>query len=322
MLSKTKFLLPVLAGALVLQACNKNNDEFYTTADGLTYKIFEQNEKGEYENKGKVAPEDSTGAKIGEVVTMHMSYKNAEDSLLFDSRTQGMGMPIMIPVMEPSFKGSLEQALMMMSPGDSGVFKVNADSLFAKTFGQPMPPFIKPGTNLTFFIKAEKVQSREQAMVDQQKMMEEQMKQAQVRAEKQLKVDDKKIQEYLKEKNLGEAQKTESGVYYVVTQPGKGAQAAAGDQVTVHYTLTHLDGKELESSRNNPMNNNEPFKFTLGQGQVIKGWDDAIQQLKEGSKATLLVPSTLAYGEQDRGPDMPANSILRFDIELMDVEKQ
>ncbi|ARS37305.1 FKBP-type peptidyl-prolyl cis-trans isomerase [Pontibacter actiniarum] len=320
MLSKTKFLLPVLAGVLALQACNNNNDEFYTTADGLTYKIFEQKENGEYENKGKVAPEDSTGAKIGQVVTMHMSYKNAEDSVLFDSRKQGM--PIMIPVMEPSFKGSLEQALMMLSPGDSGVFKVNADSLFAKTFGQPMPPFIKPGSDLTFFIKAEKVQSREQAMVDQQQMMQEQMQQAQVRAEKQLKVDDEKIQQYLKEQNLPNAQKTESGVYYVVTEPGKGPQASAGDQVTVHYTLTHLDGKELESSRNNPMNNNQPFQFTLGQGQVIKGWDDAIQQLKEGSKATLLVPSPLAYGEQERGPDMPANSILRFDIELMNVEKQ
>lgn len=320
MLSKAKFLLPLLAGAVVLQACNKNNDEFYTSENGLTYKIFEQQEGGEYENRGEIAADDTTGAKIGQVVTMHMSYKNAEDSLLFDSREQGM--PIMIPVMEPTFKGSLENALMLMHPGDSGVFKINADSLFAKTFGQPLPPFIKSGSQLTFFIKAEKIQSREQAMVDQQKMMEEQMQQAQVRAEKQLQVDDQKIQDYLKDKNLGEAQKTESGVYYVVTQPGKGPQASAGDQVTVHYTLTHLDGKELESSRNNPMNNNQPFKFTLGQGQVIKGWDDAIQQLKKGSKATLIVPSPLAYGEQARGPEMPANSILRFDIELMDVEKQ
>ncbi|GHA69060.1 FKBP-type peptidyl-prolyl cis-trans isomerase [Pontibacter akesuensis] len=322
MLSKTKFLLPVLAGALLLQGCNKNNDEFYTTADGLTYKIFEQNEDGEYENKGEVAAEDTTGAKIGQVVTMHMSYKNDADSLLFDSRTQGAGMPIMIPVMEPSFKGSLENALMMLSPGDSGVFKVNADSLFAKTFGQPMPPFIKPGSNLTFFLKAEKVQSREQAMIDQQKMFEEQMKQSQVRATEQLKIDDAIILKYLQEKSLPNAQKTESGVYYVVTEEGKGPQANAGDQVTVHYVLTHLDGKQLESSRENAMNNNEPFKFVLGQGQVIKGWDDAIQQLKEGSKATLLIPSTLAYGEQERGPDMPANSILRFDIELLDVEKQ
>ncbi|GAA4433993.1 hypothetical protein GCM10023188_24410 [Pontibacter saemangeumensis] len=320
MLSKTKFLLPVVAGALLLQGCDKNKDQFYTTADGLTYKIYEQTEDGEYENKGEVAPADSTGAKIGQVVTMQMSYQNAEDSVLFDSRTQKQ--PVMIPVMEPTFKGSLEQALMMLSPGDSGVFKVNADSLFAKTFAQPMPPFIKPGSQLTFFIKAEKVQSKEEAMVDQQKMMEQQMKDAQAHAAEQIKIDDQKIQEYIKENNLENVQKTESGVYYVVQEPGKGPQAATGDLVSVHYKLSFLDGKEVENSRSNPMGNGEPFQFPLGQGRVIKGWDDAIQQLKEGSKATLLVPSTLAYGEQDRGPDMPANSILRFDVELVDVEKQ
>jgi len=319
MLAKTKFLLPVLAaGALMLQSCNKNKDEFYTTAEGLTYKIYEKNAEGNYENKGEVSPQDTSGAKIGQVVTMQMSYKNAEDSLLFDSRTQNQ--PIMIPVMEPTFKGSLEQALMMLSPGDSGVFKVSADSLFAKTFGQPLPPFIKPGSQLTFFIKAEKVQSKEAAIADQQKMFEKQMQEAQVRAEKQLKVDDQKIQQYIKEKNLQNVQKTQSGVYYVVTQPGKGPQAKAGNNVTVHYDLTALDGRKIESSRNNPMSGGEPFTFTLGQGQVIRGWDEAIQQLQEGSKATLLVPSPLAYGDQDRGPDMPANSILRFDIELVDVK--
>lgn len=320
MLSKTKFLLPIIAGAFLLQGCNNNNDEFYTTDDGLTYKIYERTEDGEYRNKGKVSPEDTTGAKIGQVVTMQMSYKNADDSLLFDSRTQDQ--PVMIPVMEPTFKGSLEHALMMLSPGDSGVFKVSADSLFAKTFAQPMPPFIKPGSHLTFFIKAEKVQSREQAMADQQKMFEQQMQEAQARASEQIKVDDKKIQEYIQQNNLQNVQKTESGVYYVVKEPGKGPQASVGDQVSVHYKLSHLDGKELESSRNNPMANGEPFKFTLGQGQVIKGWDEAIQKLQEGSEATLLIPSTLAYGEQDRGPDMPANSILRFDVELVDVQKQ
>ncbi|MCC9137083.1 FKBP-type peptidyl-prolyl cis-trans isomerase [Pontibacter silvestris] len=320
MLSKTKFLLPLVAGAMLLQSCNnKANDEFHTRPDGLSYKIYEMNEDGEYENKGEVAADDSTGAKIGQVVTLNMSYKNADDSLLFNSRDQKF--PIMIPVMEPSFKGSLEDALTMLSAGDSAVFKINADSLFAKTFGQPMPPFIKPGSHLTFFVKAEKVQSREEAIADQQKMMEEQMKEAQAHAENQIKVDDEKIQAYIKEQNLQNVQKTSSGVYYAVTEAGNGPQASAGDQVSVHYKLSFLDGKEVESSRDNPMSGGEPFKFTLGQGQVIKGWDEGISQLKEGSKAILLIPSPLAYGDQDRGTQMPANSILRFDVELLDVNK-
>ncbi|WP_162427804.1 FKBP-type peptidyl-prolyl cis-trans isomerase [Pontibacter pudoricolor] len=318
MLSKIKFLLPVVAGALMVQACNKNNDEFYTSADGLTYKIFEKNDKGEYANKGEVNAADSTGAKIGQVVTFHWAIKNAEDSTFADTRTQGPKMPIVLPLMQPTMKGGLENALSMMSPGDSGVFKINADTLFAKTFGQPLPPFIKPGSQLTFFINMEKVQSKADAEADYAKMMEEQMQKARANAEQQLKTDDAKIQAYIKENNLQNVKKTDSGVYYVVTKEGKGPQAKAGNEVAVHYKGSFLDGKEFESSRNNPTG--EPFKFTLGQQMVIKGWDDAIVNLKEGSEAILLIPSPLAYGDQDRGPSMPANSILRFDVELMDVK--
>ncbi|OKL38943.1 FKBP-type peptidyl-prolyl cis-trans isomerase [Pontibacter flavimaris] len=322
MLFKTKFLLPVLAGALVLQGCNKNNDEFYKTADGLTYKIFENNDKGEYENKGKVAPEDSTGAKIGEFVAFHWQMVNSEDSIFVDTREQVPGLPRIIPVMEPTMKGGLENAFMMLSAGDSGVFKLNADTLFAKTFGQPLPAFVKPGSEITFRIKAERVMNQAEAETYQQELMQRYMEESKVRAEKQIKVDDEAIQKYLKEQNLENAQKTESGVYYVVTEQGKGEKPVAGDVVAVHYKGTRLDGKEFDSSYNNPMSGGEPIRFPLGQGRVIQGWDDAIAELNKGSKAILLIPSPLAYGEQAPSADIPANSILRFDVELVDVEKQ
>lgn len=305
----------------MLQGCNKGDkDGFYKTDDGLLYKIFEKTEDGDYEDKGKIAATDTTGARVGEVMTFHWQIKNGADSVFADTRTQGPGMPIVLPLMEPSMKGGLENALAMMSAGDSGVFKINADSLFANSFQQPLPPFIKPGSMITFFISVDKVQSRTEAEADYMKMMEKQMQEAQTKAAGQTKVDDAKIQEYIKKNNLGNVQKTESGVYYKVVQEGKGPQAKAGSDVSVHYVLSFLNGKELESSRKNPNGNGEPFTFTLGQGQVIKGWDEGIAQLKEGSKAILLVPSPLAYGDQDRGPDMPANSVLRFDVELVDVK--
>lgn len=321
MLSKIKLLLPVLAGVLMLQGCNKGDkDGFYKTEDGLMYKIFEQTEDGEYEDAGEIAATDTSGARIGEVMTFHWQIKNGEDSVFADTRTQGPGMPIVLPLMEPSMKGGLENALAMMSPGDSGVFKINADSLFANSFQQPLPPFINPGSMITFHISVDKVQSRTEAEADYMKMMEEQMKEAQTKAAGQIKVDDAKLQTYIKENNLTDVKKTDSGIYYKVTQEGKGPQAKAGDEVSVHYTLSFLNGKQLETSIDNPNTKGEPFTFTLGQGQVIKGWDEGIAQLKEGSKAILLVPSPLAYGDQERGPDMPANSILRFDVELVDVK--
>jgi FKBP-type peptidyl-prolyl cis-trans isomerase FkpA len=209
----------------------------------------------------------------------------------------------------------------MMRAGDSGVFKINSDSLFAKTFGQPMPPFIKPGSHMTFYLKAEKIQSKEEAIADQQKMFEQQQEAAMAQAAEQMKVDDARIQEYIKEKGLKNVQKTDAGVYYTVTQPGKGPKAKAGDNVSVHYKLSFLDGKELESSYDNPMSGGQPFRFPLGQGQVIQGWDDGIAQLNKGSKAILLIPSPLAYGDQARGEQMPANSILRFDVELVDINQ-
>jgi len=132
--------------------------------------------------------------------------------------------------------------------------------------------------------------------------------------EKQNKTDDAVIQKYIKEKGM-QPQKTNSGLYYVITQPGNGPKAEAGKMVAVNYTGTTLDGKEFDSSKKQ----GRPIEFPLGQSAVIRGWDEGIALLNKGSKATLLIPSTMAYGPQD-SPDIPANSVLRFDVELVDVK--
>jgi FKBP-type peptidyl-prolyl cis-trans isomerase len=103
----------------------------------------------------------------------------------------------------------------------------------------------------------------------------------------------------------------------VINKKGKGKQAQAGNTVSVHYTGTTLDGNVFDSSRKD---DREPLSFPLGRGAVIQGWDEGIAALREGDEAVLLIPSPLAYGEEARGPDMPANSILRFDVALLDVQ--
>ncbi|GEO05322.1 hypothetical protein AAE02nite_29860 [Adhaeribacter aerolatus] len=305
MLTKTKFLLPVLAGLFAFQACDKGGS-FKKSESGLEYKLFSQTKDGKYEAKEFPSLKDSTKLnKEGQIVRLHMKYITAKDSVLLDSRQKGM--PFWIPVMKPSFKGGLEEAFAALTPGDSGVFKVNADSLFAKTFQQPLPKFIEKGSTLTFFIKSEKVMDQQEAMMDQQTAMMSFM-------EKQNKSDDAVIQKYIKEKGL-QPQKTNSGLYYVVTQEGNGTKAEPGKLVAVNYTGTTLDGKEFDSSKKN----GKPIEFPLGQGAVIRGWDEGIALLKEGGKATFLIPSTMAYGPQE-SPGIPANSVLRFDVELVDVK--
>lgn len=96
---------------------------------------------------------------------------------------------------------------------------------------------------------------------------------------------------------------------------GKGAEAVAGKVVTVHYTGVLTNGTKFDSSKDR----NEPFKFLLGKGQVIKGWDQGVAGMKVGGKRKLTIPPELGYGAQNVGP-IPANSTLIFDVELLNVE--
>jgi FKBP-type peptidyl-prolyl cis-trans isomerase len=122
------------------------------------------------------------------------------------------------------------------------------------------------------------------------------------------------MNKYLAENKIT-AKPTASGLVYVEKMKGSGAQASAGKKVKVHYTGTLLNGTKFDSSRDRK----EPFEFTLGQGQVIKGWDEGIAMMKVGGKATLIIPSKIAYGERDMG-QIPPFSTLVFDVELLDVK--
>lgn len=108
---------------------------------------------------------------------------------------------------------------------------------------------------------------------------------------------------------------TASGLQYAVTHHGDGPVPQPGQVVIAHYTGTLPDGTVFDSS----VPRGEPFAFSLGYGQVIKGWDEGFALLRVGDKATFLIPPQLAYGDRERGP-IPANSTLRFDVEFIDLK--
>ncbi len=96
---------------------------------------------------------------------------------------------------------------------------------------------------------------------------------------------------------------------------GKGAEAKAGDKVSVHYTGTLTDGKEFDSSRKH----GKPFDFLLGRSQVIKGWDQGVAGMKVGGRRKLTIPPSLGYGARGAGGLIPPNATLQFDIELLGI---
>jgi FKBP-type peptidyl-prolyl cis-trans isomerase len=130
--------------------------------------------------------------------------------------------------------------------------------------------------------------------------------------------DDALIQKYITANNITGAQKQTSGLYYVpTTTNAAGTQAVAGKSVSVLYTGKLLDGTTFDASS---LHGNTPITFVLGAGKVIPGWDEGIALMRKGEKAILLIPSALAYGASSPSSTIPANSVLRFEVELTDVQ--
>lgn len=117
------------------------------------------------------------------------------------------------------------------------------------------------------------------------------------------------------EKMSGDIQETPSGLKYIVIEPGEGDKPEKGKKVKVHYTGKLEDGSVFDSS----IKRGVPIEFTLGVGQVIKGWDEGIADMKVGEKRQLIIPPDLGYGPNGHPPVIPPNSTLIFDVELVEI---
>lgn len=278
----------------VVAACGKNRVQ--VTENGLKYQIHEQ---ADSPRKGKV----------GDILSLHLILLNSKDSVLRDTHKEGAPFQMLLQV--PPFKGSYEEGLTMLGKGDSATFYVSADSLFTRAM-QPLPPGVTKGSDIGIAVKVVNVQS------------EDEYKKAQAAEfEKQKGIDAKTIEAYIAKNGFaGKAQQTRSGVYYIINQPSTGPLPKAGDVVKVRYTGKLLNGTVFDSSEKslNPQASGDPIQFPIGVGQVIPGWEEGVMKLHKGEKATLLIPSTLAYGPR-ANPKIPANSVLIFDIELVDIQK-
>jgi len=236
----------------------------------------------------------------GSVVKMHIRTKIA-DSSMFDSYKMNNNEPIEQPLTK-QFLGAFMEGFSLLSSGDSAILRLPIDTAFK---GSPMPPFAKSGDMVSYEVKIFSVKSKEEADAEKEKA-----------SKVQNGIDDKLLKEYIKAKNLKTA-KTASGIYYVIDKKGNGKHATAADKVKVHYKGYKLDGSTFDSS----YDRGQPIEFPLS--GVIKGWTEGIPLFEEGGKGTLLIPSSLAYGQNaPPGSTIKANEVLLFDVELIKINPE
>jgi FKBP-type peptidyl-prolyl cis-trans isomerase FkpA len=277
--------------ATLLVACNDNR--VYVSDTGLRYQIHKQDK-------------DGRKPKIGDIMTFHLIARNSKDSIMRDTHKEGN--PAIQLLQVPQFKGSFEEGFAMMAKGDSMTFLVNSDSLYSR-MGQHAPPYIAKGSDIKLTITMLEVQNEQEF----NKTREE-------KRNASIKKDEKVIADYAA-KNKLTLQKTKAGVGFVVLKPGNGSKPAAGDIVSVNYVGRLTNGQEFDNSYTNPQAGGKPVEFPIGVGQVIPGWDEAVLNMDKGSKHLLVIPSALGYGDM-AAPKIPANSVLVFEVELIDFKKQ
>lgn len=259
----------------------------------------------------KDAPGDKK-AKSGDFVELHVRM-SIDDSLMTDSKRDNQGKPFgPMPVQESQMKGDLWDGIKLLSVGDSAVFLVSIDSMIAQQ------KKMQPDAQVPPMFQGKKFMKYEVVLVSV-KTKDELQKENDAKNAGQAEADEKLLQEYFTKNNIT-ATKTPSGLYYVVTQEGTGETIKAGQTAEMKYIGKTMDGKVFDANMGPEARDTKLFEFTVGQGMVIRGWDEGLQLLKKGSKATLYIPSTLAYGANPPSPAIPANAVLIFDVEVANVK--
>jgi FKBP-type peptidyl-prolyl cis-trans isomerase len=298
----------VLFGLLLLLcvACDKSERE---TPNGLKFKV--------------VKTGNGVASKPNDVLVFNFKLIDSKDSVWNDTYTGGMPAAVMIQDTSAiKSEDGMMQMLRMVSPGDSIVVDFTVKDFFQTLARSPIPPGIDSTISLKYLVKIDSITTREAMMALQTELMQK-------KVAKQLETDIALIDKYLAEKNIV-AEKSESGVRYIITKAGVGENGKTGQVAKVNYSGYILDGQFFDTSikkvaeekgvYNAAREPYAPYEVTIDQTQVIQGWHEALKLLNKGAKATFYFPSGLAYGPQQRSEVIKPNSILVFDLEIVELK--
>jgi FKBP-type peptidyl-prolyl cis-trans isomerase len=303
----SKISLILLTAVVLFCSCEQS---FKKGDKGLEYKLISRG--------------SGPTVKPGEFMQMQIcqfTNDGKKDTILNDTRNRSGA------VIEPFDKNSVPpeyfNILAQMKKGDSLVIRMLVDSLFSKNMAQ-MPPFFKKGNYFTTTVSLVNIfKTREQADSAMTASMIEGRKKDSIESIATLSKDDKTIQDFLKKNNV-KTTKTSSGVYVEILTQGVGPMIDTTVVVKTNYTGKTLNGKVFDSNTDPAKGNVEPLSVNMTSDMslgtsVIKGWVDGLKLLNKGSKARFYIPSPLGYGKQQMGEDLLPNSILVFEVEILDL---
>jgi len=292
---KTKAILTLVAvvsTVMLITSCSKYPG-FKKSENGIYYKFYVENK-------------DSAKVAEGNILTMNLRYRakiDGKDSVFFNSAD--MGRPFEITMAKSEFKGDIYDAFSMLHKGDSVSFILNANDFFKKTAKYPQLPSGVDSTSMMYFdvklLASETLENRQKAEKE--------------KAEKLKGEETSKLEAYLSQNKIT-ILPTESGIYVIPQTSGSGRAIAKTDFVKINLTVLNLEGKKIFST----LDNNNPITFEYGKPFDTKGFDEAIGMMKKGTKAKVIVPSAMGFGEKGRGEIIPPYSPIVYEIEVLDLK--
>ena len=280
--SSIALFVVILAGGF---SCSNKDKEFKKHPSGLYYRFLEMKPEGKI-------------PKPGDILVLSLKITNQDDKVVDESDFYRMQLS------NPMYKGDFYTALALMQVGDSVCFKLDAAGFFEKNRKRDLPVEFHQGDPVFIYVRLKNILSSEDLESERESTYHTDFEQ-----EMSL------LKNYIQITNTT-VKPTASGLYYIEKKKGKGKKAEPGKTLIVHYTGTTIDGKIFDSS----LQRGKPLSFVLGQGQVIKGWDEGFQFMQEGGEARLIIPSDLAYGKSGYSNLILPYSTLVFEIELLEVK--
>jgi FKBP-type peptidyl-prolyl cis-trans isomerase FkpA len=302
----TSFFLAVASIALIT-SCGHSG--FQTDSKtGVVYQFIKHDESG-------VKGTDSDIAKL--VLAYSTKTKSGKDSDLFNSRKRGGDSTGVIPLrLQKTFNGCLEQGILMMSPGDSALFQINADSLYLKFFHAPadkLPPGVH-GSTYTFRISLKSFMTKKDMQDEQNKQRQKMMEQIMARKSMEAPA----IAAYLAKNHYENVKPGADSIFILEDKKGKSREVKEGDSLEVGYTGRLLNDTIFDFSDKGPGHRTYKLLYTKN-AALIKGWISVLGNMHEMEKVKVLIPSAMAYGPRGGGP-IPPFSPLVFDIEVVSIK--